>query len=93
MDGVLPSAKVAEKSLVSGQARVEMGAVFCELPTVSFELEVMGDERPIERRHPVGDEVVFLDPSLVVGVVRRKLNGCEVVNIVVRMPVTEGQFR
>ena len=53
----------------------------------------MGDEGPIKRRHPVGDEVVFLDPSLVVGVVRRKLNGCEVVNIVVGMPVTEGQFR
>ena len=53
----------------------------------------MGDEGPIKRRHPVGDEVVFLDPSLVVGVVRRKLDGCEVVNVVVRMPVAEGQFR
>ena len=53
---------------------------------------MVGDERPIEWRHPVGNEVVFLDPSLVVGVMRGKLNGCEVVNVVVRMPVTKGQF-
>ena len=90
VNGMLPSAELAEKSLVGSQARVEMGAVFCELPTLSFELEVVGDERPIEWRHPVGNEVVFLDPSLVVGIVRGKLYGCEVVNIVVRMPVTKG---
>ena len=92
-NGMLPPAKLAEQSLVCGQARIEVGAVLCELPTLSFELKVMGDKRPIERWHPVGDEVVFLDPSLVVGVVRRELNGCEVVNIVVRMPVAEGKFR
>ena len=42
--------------------------------------------------HPVGNEVVFLDPSLIIGVMRGKLNGCEMVNVVVRMPVTKGQF-
>ena len=110
VNGMLPPAKLAEESLVCGQAAIEMSAVFCELPTLSFELEVMGDKRPIERRRPIGDEVVFLkrpierrrpigdevvflNPSLVIGVVGRELNGCEVVNIVVRMPVAEGKFR
>ena len=89
VNGMLPSSKLAEKSLVGCQAGIEMSAVFGELPTLSFELEVVGDERPIEWRHPVGNEVVFLDPSLVVGIVRGKLNGCEVVDVVVRMPVTK----
>ena len=93
VNGMLPPAKLAKESLVCGQAAIEMSAVFCELPTLSFELEVMGDKRPIERRRPIGDEVVFLNPSLVIGVVGRELNGCEVVNIVVRVPVTEGKFR
>ena len=66
MNGMLPSAELSEKSLVSCQAGVEVGSVFCELPTLSFELEVVGDERPIEWRHPVGNKVVFLDPSLIV---------------------------
>ena len=66
VNGMLPSAKLAEKSLVGCQAGVKMGAVFGELPTLSFELEAVGDERPIEWRHPVGNEVVFLDPSLIV---------------------------
>ena len=69
-----------------------MGSVFGKLPALSFELEVVGNEGPIERRHPVGDEVVFLYPGLVVGVVGRELDGCEVVNIVVGMPVAEGQL-
>ena len=43
-----------------------MGSVFGELPALSFELEVVGDERPVEWRHPVGNEVMFLDPGLVV---------------------------
>ena len=66
MNGALPSAELSEKSLVSCQAGIEMGSVISELPTLSFELEVVGDERPIEWRHPVGNEVVFLDPSLIV---------------------------
>ena len=89
VNGMLPSAELAEKSFVGWQAGVEMSAAFCKLPPLSFELEVVGDERPIEWRHPVGNEVVFLDPSLVVGIVRGKLNGCEVVDVVVRMPVTK----
>ena len=68
VDGMLPSAKLAEKSLVGCQTGVKMSAVFGELPTLSFELEVVGDERPVEWRHPVGNEVMFLDPSLVVSV-------------------------
>ena len=92
-NGMLSPAKLAEKSLVGGEARVEVGAVFCELPTLSFEFEMMGYEGPIERWHPVGNEVVFLDPSLVIGVVRGELNGCEAVDIVVRMPVAEGKLR
>ena len=70
-----------------------MSSVFGELPTLSFELEVMGNEGPTERGHPVGDEVVLLYPGLVMGVMRRKLNGGEVVDIVVRVPVTEGKLR
>ena len=45
-----------------------MSTVLGELPAVSFELEVMGDERPVEWRRPVGNEVMFLDPGLVIGV-------------------------
>ena len=66
VNGMLPSAELSEKSLVGCQAGVEMSSVFSELPTLSFELEVVGNERPIEWRHPVGNEVVLLDPSLIV---------------------------
>ena len=66
VDGMLPSAELAEKSLVGGHAGVKVGTVFGELPTLSFELEVMGYERPVEWRHPVGNEVMFLDPGPVV---------------------------
>ena len=66
VDGMLPSAKLAEKSLVGGEAGVEVSTVLGELPAVSFELEVVGNERPVEWWHPVGNEVMFLDPGLVV---------------------------
>ena len=52
--------------LVGGETGVEVSTVLGELPAVSFELEVVGDERPVEWRHPVGNEVMFLDPGLVV---------------------------
>ena len=68
VDGMLPSAELAEKSLVGGRTGVKVSTVFGELPTLSFELEVVGDERPVEWRHPVGNEVMFLNPGLVVGV-------------------------
>ena len=93
MNGMLPSAELSEKSLVGCQAGVEMSSVFSELPTLSFELEVVGDERPVEWRHPVGNEIMFLDPGLVIGIMRRKLNGCELVDVVVRMPVAKGKLR
>ena len=64
-----------------------MRSMLCELPSLSFEFEVVRDERPVEGRHPVGDIVVFLDPGLVVGVVGCELDGGVVVDIVVGMPV------
>ena len=60
-----------------------MGSVFCELPSLSFELEVVGNERPVEWRHPVCDVVVLLDPGLVIGVMGGKLDGGVVVDVVV----------
>ena len=60
-----------------------MGSVFCELPSLSFEFEVVGNERPVERRHPVCDVVVLLDPGLVICVMGGKLNSGVVVDIVV----------
>ena len=65
-----------------------MGSVFCELPALSFELEVVGNEGPIERRHPVGDVVVLLDPGLVICVMGSKLSSGVVVDVVVRVPIT-----
>ena len=43
--------------------------MFCELPALSLEFKVLGDEGPVEGRHPVGDEMVFTDPGLVIVVV------------------------
>ena len=60
-----------------------MGSVFCELPSLSFELEVMGNERPVERWHPVCDVVVLLDPCLVISVMGGKLDGGVLVDVVV----------
>ena len=91
-DCLLSSAKLAKEPLVCGQARAEMRPVLGELPTLGFELEMLGDEGPIERRHPVGDEVVFLDPRLVVVVVGRDLNRGEVVYVAMGVPVAEGEF-
>ena len=53
VDGMLPSAELAEKSLVGGHTGVKVSTVFGELPTLSFELEVVGYERPVEWRRPV----------------------------------------
>ena len=64
-----------------------MCAMFGELPSLGLELEVLGDERPVECGHPFGNVVVFLDPGLIVGVVGRELDGCVVVNVVVGVPV------
>ena len=84
---LLSSAQAAEEPLVGGEAGVEVGSVFGELPTLGFEFEVLRDEGPVEGGHPVRDVVVFVDPGLIVGVVRGELDGCELVNVV-RVPVT-----
>ena len=91
-DCALASAELAEESLVGGQAGVEVSSALGELPTLSFELEVLGDERPVERWRPVGNEMMFLDPGLVVGLMRRELNGSETVDVVVRVPITQGEL-
>ena len=82
-ESVLALPKASEKSFVGGQSGVEVGSVFCELPALSFELEVVGNERPVEGRHPVSDVVVLLDPGLVMCVMGGKLNGGVVVDVVV----------
>ena len=53
---------------MGGKTGVKVCTMFRELPSLSFELEVVGDERPVKWRHPVGNEVMFLDPGLVIGV-------------------------
>ena len=53
---------------------------------------MLGDEGPIQRWHPVGDEVVFFDPRLVVVVMGRELNGSEVVYVAMGVPVAQGKF-
>ena len=85
-DGSLSSAQAAEKPLVGGEARVEMRSVFCELPSLCFEFEMLRDKGPVERRHPIGNEIVFMDPGLIIGVVGGELNGGEVVYVVMRVP-------
>ena len=85
--GLLSSAKLAKEAFVGGKAVVEMCSMFCELPAFGFELEVLGDERPIERWHPIGNVMMFLDPGLVVVVMGGELYWSEVVYVVVRMPV------
>ena len=46
-----------------------MCTMFCELPALCFEFEVVGDKWPVERGHPVGNVLMFLNPCLVVSVV------------------------
>lgn len=38
-----------------------MSTVSSKLPSICFELKVLGDERPIEGGLPVGDVKVFVD--------------------------------
>ena len=64
-----------------------MCSMFGELPSLGLEFEVLGDERPVECGHPIGNMVVFLDPGLIVGVVGRELDDCVLVNVVVGVPV------
>ena len=56
--------------------------VFCELPALGLEFEVLGNERPVEGRHPVGDVVVFVDPGLIVVFMGGELDGGEVMDVV-----------
>ena len=64
-----------------------MSSVLGELPALSLELEVVRDEGPVEWRRPVGNVMMFLDPSLVVGVMGRELGGSEMVDVVVGMTI------
>ena len=64
-----------------------MCSMFGELPSLGLEFGVLGDERPVECGHPIGNMVVFLDPGLIVGVVGRELDDCVLVNVVVGVPV------
>ena len=57
-EGLLSSAKLCERGVVGGEAGVEMCSMFCELPAFCFEFEVVGDERPVERWHPIGNTVI-----------------------------------
>ena len=91
-DCLLPSAKLAKESLVRGQAGVEMCPVLGELQALGFELEMLGYEGPVERWHPVADEVMFFDPGLVVVVMGRELNRGEVVHVAMGVPVAQGEF-
>ena len=59
-----------------------MRSVFRELPALGLELEMLGNERPGEGWHPIGNEVVFFDPSLIVVVMGRELDGGEVMDVV-----------
>ena len=43
----------------------------------------MGNERPVERWHPVCDVVVLLDPCLVISVMGGELDGGVLVDVVV----------
>ena len=52
---------------MGGKAGEGVSSVFGELPALGFQLEVDGDERPIDRWHPVGNVVVFVDPGPVIG--------------------------
>ena len=49
-------------------AGVKVNSVLGELPTLGFESEVLGDERPVQRGHPIGDVVAFMDAGLIIGV-------------------------
>ena len=83
-DCLLLSAQAAKEPLMGGEARVEVSSVFGELPSLGFEFEVLGDERPVEGRHPVGDVVEFVNLGLIVVLMRGKLDGGEVVDVVVK---------
>ena len=86
-EGLLSSAKLAKEAFVRGEAGVEVCSMFGELPAFCFELEVLGDERPVERWHPIGNVMMFTDPGLIVVVMGGELDWGEVMHIVMRMPV------
>ena len=59
---------------------------------LGVEFEGVGNERPIQGCHPIGDVVAFVDPGLVVGVVRGNLDGGVLIDGVVGVPVAKGEF-
>ena len=66
VDGPLSASQASEETFVGSEARVEVGAVFCEL--LSLEFEVGRNKWPVQGRHPIGNVVVFMDPGLIVSV-------------------------
>ena len=85
---LLAEAESSKKAFVSGQSGVKMGSMLGELPPLGFELEMVGDEGPVECGHPVGNVVMFLDPGLIIGVMGCELDGGVVVDVVVRVPIS-----
>ena len=85
--GVLSAAEALEKTSVGSQAGVKVGSVFGELPSLRLQFETLREERPIQRRHPVGDAVAFVDPCLIVGVMGGELGGGKLVDSVASVPV------
>lgn len=59
-----PTAEPLEEVKVVGQTWMKVGTVF--LPTVGFEVQVVGYARPVKCGLPLGDEEVFVNPALVV---------------------------
>ena len=45
---VLAVPKASEQSFVCGESGIEVGSVLGELPSLSLEFEVVGNERPVE---------------------------------------------
>ena len=63
---LVASSETSEESLVGGKAGEEVCSVFGELPALGFLFKVVENERPIERRRPVGNSVALVDPGLVI---------------------------
>ena len=55
LECALTSSEALEEALVSGKAGEQVCSVFGELPTLSFEFKVVGNERPVKGWRPVGN--------------------------------------
>lgn len=64
----------------------------CLVNCEAWALKVVGNERPVQGRHPVGDVVVFMYPGLIVHVMGGKLDSGVLIDGAVSMPVAKGEF-